>query len=259
MKRPRKNSEPKAERPFFAQIPNESDLHESLRTYMASKLVQTAQFDPETKAYKIFKYGSMITCCGIHRALQTRYYSHYKSNRSTRKWSRTNIKGSSDVTGIRVDSEIIQYILDSSTMHRFHKYTVAILRYITSSLGHTMQAAQVPVSVFDWNVATQCDLITRDKQGELHVWEVKTGIPVGGFLSQGFFKTLRGANNSLIKCTGYTIWQLQLHFTSAALRASGVQVSPKNCHIIQVYEDRKKGLITKIHEPEPWTEHINAH
>lgn len=238
------------DRPFFSHLPVDQ-LEPSLAKYVQSKVVQTAEYNKEEETYKLFKYGSMVSCGGIHSALWKRYYKHYKSNRSKRKWRTTDIKGSTKETGIRVDSEMVLHVMNAGKKQ--HKYTTAILEHIRS-LGHIPQAAQLPVEVMDWAVATQCDFITRDSGGLLHVWEVKTGIPVGGFQQQGFFTGLRDADNALIKCTGYNIWQLQLHFTARSLAAAGVRIGAS--HIIQVYESKQKGLIIKVHEPEPWTLHI---
>lgn len=243
------------QRDFFSHVPDEQ-LEESLKQYIGSNVVQTAQFDPKEETYKINKYGSMISCMGIHNALRYRYYPHYQFNRSVRKWKKVDIKGSTRDLGIRTDGEIVEFVKQPTTMKGFHKYTVSILSHITKTMGHTMQAAQIPLEILNWNVVTQCDLITRDKKGVLHVWEVKTGIPVGGYQAQGSFKTLRGQDGELIKCTGYNIWQLQLHFTVKSLMAIGLKVSHANSHVIQVFESKKKGLQVKIHSPEPWRNFI---
>jgi len=238
---------------FFAVAPN--NVNTQLAAHVQSRMVQSAHFDKELGAYRYVKHGQMISSSGLHKALFWRYYRHYKDNRSKRKWS-TGIKGSSDKRGIRIDREITSYVASGGTRPaRPDVLTTAILDHI-ESLGHTPQGAQIPVEIPGWMRMTQVDFVSCDPHGRLHVWEVKSGIPVGGFVQQGFFKEIRDASNGghPVKCTKYHIWQLQLYYESKSLEAAGVPVYQQ--HIIQAYEDRKKGIIVKVHDPPPWTANI---
>lgn len=253
MRKKQKLEEVEEEARFFA-ITSAGDVNANLQLYCESRLVQSACFDDASKGYKYWNHGQMVLCKGLNSALFWKYYKHYKDNRSKRKWG-TSIKGSSDKRGIRIDKEITTYVANGGIRPQYaDPLTTAILNYI-ESLGHTPQGAQIPVEIPGWGRMTQVDYVSRDAEGNLHVWEVKSGIPVGGFVQQGYFSELRDAENNAIKCTKYHIWQLQLYYESKALElAIGVPIYQS--HVIQAYEDRKKGILVKVHDPPEWTMRI---
>jgi hypothetical protein len=132
---------------------------------------------------------------------------------------------------------------------RAHKMTKSLLHYWIKEKKHTLQASQLPVEIEGgWNKMTQADIITRDEiTGDLYLWEVKTGFPVGGFRQQDNFK----APLADVKCTKYNIWQLQLYYTRQALEQKGLRF--KEANVIQIYEKKKeRELIIKIHPQEDW-------
>ena len=194
------------------------------------------------------KAGGTIKCGGLINTLKYRYYPKYKDNRSKRNWKKVKVKGSSSSQGKAVDKQVAASITGKAPRHPMAK---ALLDY-WHSIGHELQAAQVPVELTDgWMKLTQADVITKDtKTGKLWVWEVKSGQPTGLFVQQGNFLGLL----SDVKCTKLHIWHLQLHYTKLALLAAGVNI--EEARVIQIKENRGEGLKIKVHEQPEWTKKI---
>jgi hypothetical protein len=236
--------------PLFA-VSQKETLDPQLESYIKRDAVQTARFVEDR--YQYVKHGQRVACGGLVETLRYRFYPHYKDNRSKRKWH-VKTKGSSKEQGKRVDSELLQYTRTGKVEKKAHKMTSALLDYWIKKRNHTLQAAQLPVEIEGgWNKMTQADVITRDeKTGDLYLWEVKTGFPVGGFVKQDFFR----APFSAVKCTKYNIWQLQLHYTREALEQKGLRF--KEANVIQIYEKiekkekSKRELVIKVHPQESW-------
>jgi hypothetical protein len=221
------------------------DMEPSLARHLHHPLVQGARFDKKTGKYNFIKHGRMIACGGLLRHIKRIYYKSYKDNRSRRNYKKTNVKGSNKRQGKTVDQQIARSI--ERKVQKPHPMTRALLEHFKAK-GHVLQAGQVPVELNGWSKMTQADLITRDKKtGKLWVWEIKTGMPVGFFVKQGCFKA---APLKDVECTKLNIWHLQLRYTVAALQASHVQVGESR--VIQIYEDKERGLVIKEHEPPEW-------
>jgi len=232
--------------PFYAV--NSNSLHPQIESYIKNDSVRTAHFGEEDGRYHYEKHGQRIACGGLVDTLKYRFCPHYKDNRSKRNW-RAKVRGSSKEQGKKVDSQLLEYVHTGKPPKKMHKMTDSLLNYWLKKRNHTLQASQLPVEIEGgWNKMTQADIITRDnKTGDLYLWEVKTGFPVGGFRKQGYFK----APFSHVKCTKYNMWQLQLHYTRQALEQKGLHF--KEANVIQIYEKKKeKDLIIKIHPQESW-------
>lgn len=215
-----------------------------ISAYANSNLVQSASFKKSDGCYHYVNAGQKVACGGLIKALEWQFYPNYKNNRSKRKWKRTKVRGSTKEQGKIVDSGITKVVGTGKRPARLHKMSAALLDYWKVA-KHTLQAAQLPVVVGQWNKMTQADLITRNEaDGSLWLWEIKTGFPVGGFRHQG---TMRHTKD--VPCTKYNIWQLQLHYTKLALQAAGVEIT--HSRIIQIYTKEKK-LQIKVHEPADW-------
>jgi hypothetical protein len=221
------------------------ELHPSLCKYLMNPIAQSARH-VEDKGYMYQKAGRDITVGGLVNTLKYRYYPHYKDNRSKRKWKSTKIKGSSSTNGKNVDSQIALACQGGKLKGKPNAMAVRLLQYFQKELGHVLQAGQVPVEIpGGWLKMTQADLLTLDpKTGKLHLWEIKTGFPVGFHVKQGVFKNIEGN----VDCKKLHIWHLQLHFTKLALQAAGVEVEEAN--VIQIYEEKgNKEYVVKVHSP----------
>jgi hypothetical protein len=236
-------------------------LHPQLAAYIASGVPQSTRLvnvqiggDDSFKrrtitAYKYEKGGRTLQVGGLLSHLEATFYRHYKTNRSKRKYKTVNIKGSTDKQGKVVDQQVAAACAGAKVKHPMAKQ---LLSYFTL-LGHTLQVGQLPVELPNALFkVTQADLITRDANGQLHCWEIKSGFPVG-FYQQQEYMTGKLAPHK-VPCTKLNIWHLQLWHTRNALVAAGVPIVESR--IVQIYEDKQKGLVTKVHTPPEWTRHL---
>lgn len=227
-----------------------AELEPSLAQHLASVTAQTAKFDGE--CYTYHKGGRPVRVGGLNKALRWRYYAHYQDNRSKRDWKTTKIKGSSKEEGILVDTEVSLYV---ENRHRLVTQQKARRLLATwEAMGHTLQAGQVPVelpvTLLGGQRLTQADLITRHREtGELWLWEIKCGAPIGFHRKQGVFANMPEDADD-VACTKLGIWHLQLHFTCESLKAAGVDI--RHARVIQIHENKVEGLRVDIHEPPAW-------
>ena len=232
-----------------------AQLHPALSEYLASAAPQTARLVkiPTDKKYSVTAYeyskgGRTIRVGGLRKMLEDAYYKHYKDNRSKRKFKTVNVKGSTNVQGKVVDRQLAAACTPEGRAKVKHPMAVHVMQHL-NLIGHTVQAGQVPVELVGGSCKmTQADLITRDKNGKLWCIEIKSGMPVGFFHKQGTM-TGRLAKHA-VDCTKLNIWHLQLAYTRASLVAAGVPV--EDSMILQVYEDKKEGLVLKPHHPPDW-------
>lgn len=237
------------ELPFFGITKTEVDS--SILSYVDDPVIKSVAFDSNDGCYRYTAYGQRVKCGGLVKTLENKFYSHYKDNRSKRRTKSTNVRGSNKKQGKLVDSQLLQYVHVGKKPKRCSKMTEALLEYWNSK-GHVLQASQLPVVLRGWNKVTQADVITKNKKtGELCMWEVKTGVPVGGFRKQDHFSVPL----SDIACTKYNIWQLQMHYTRTGLRESGLDISEAN--VIQVYSTKDNGIQVKVHKEEEWLKKLN--
>ena len=223
------------------------ELHPSLSKYLHSKVAQSAHFDEAARCYKFCRNGVWTTCGGLHRTLKGIYYPHYVDNRSRRK-STVKIKGSSKKQGIRVDREVGKMV-ERAYVKKMHPMTQRLMEF-WADMGEHLQASQVPVQLTLSKIKmTQADLITRDAQGRLILYELKTGAPVGFSVQQGTFSVKEARH---IKCTKQNIWQLQLTYTRMALEQAGIPIHASR--VIQIFEKKGEGLHIKVYTPPVWTE-----
>lgn len=226
---------------FFAVAKN---AHRAIHDYVASPAVKSASFSDADERYHYTHHGQHVACGGLVQTLKHRFYPHYKDNRSKRRKG-TRVRGSNKKQGKLVDAQLLQYVHvgKRSAIKRCTKMTTALLDF-WSDAGHTLEAAQLPVELNQWNKMTQADVITR-KNDRLYLWEVKTGFPIGGFRKQAFFS----APLHKVPCTKYNIWQLQMYYTKRGLQEQGLPI--KEAAVIQVYSKDGK-MNVKVHKEEPW-------
>lgn len=235
-------------------------LEPSLQTHLHSPTAQHAEiikrgcFD----MYRFQSRGSFHEGGGLLNAIKDRFHPHFETSKSKRH-GRTLIKGSSKKTGKTVDTQIAR-LIENPKLKRPHKWTKAIHQQLIVILGHSYQAAQVPVELTPhWpGRMTQADLITKDKNGKLWLWEIKTGMPVSfrkQRASKGKKKKCFLNIQPEVECSPLGVWNLQACFTESALKHAGVQIY--QTRIIQVYDRRnsktgKLEIFCEIHEPEQW-------
>lgn len=228
-------------------------MHPALERYRATEFCTQAAFDEQRKAYVAPYGGRLVVHCGLLDKVRNRHYLNYRRGKeqNSRK-GRTNIKGSSRDLGMRVDRELVAFVAQKKNQPLRHPLTAALLRY-WFSLNHRLVAAQLPVRVQSFVCCmTQADILTMDPNGRLWLWEVKTGAPIGFYLKD---KPLQGVRGAAVPCTGLAVWQLQLAYTRRALIESA-QLPIAEARIIQVHEQRKGPLVTKVYELPEWHDRI---
>lgn len=220
--------------------------HQSIANYAQTPIVRSARFDDNDGRYHYARHGQHVACGGLVKTLEYRFYPKYKDSKR-RRAKGTRVRGSNKKQGKLIDSQLLQYVQVGKKPKRCSNMTTALLDYWHNK-GHTLEASQLPVELSQWNKMTQADIVTSTKNGELHLWEVKTGFPVGGYREQKeqpFFS----APLHRVPCTKYNIWQLQLHYTKQGLIEQGLPIA--HAHVIQVYSKDRK-LEVKVREQEPW-------
>jgi hypothetical protein len=219
----------------------------SLAAHLRSEFVQNVGFSHEAECYtyrepalaKPRNVGGLIT------HLKRTHYPTYVQ-KTTKRRRLTLVKGSSVKQGKEVDEQLGRSFVKPPT----HRMAKAILEYFASK-KQTLQACQVPCWIPHFGAITQADCITRDAKGGLHLYEVKTGAPVGGFRQQGMLRQLKNVPN-----TKMTHWQLQLRYTRLGLEAAGVGPFVKS-QVIQVHDKYSKKthqttVRVKIHPQADW-------
>lgn len=246
--------------------PDEAARHPSLQAYLTrhARFLDSVQLvegsSRDFSKYRFFDRGQMHEGGGLLTLLERRFYPHYKTNRSRRNHRQTNIVGASSALGKTVDRQLAAWTeapLQKPARKR-NPLVEALIRHLQDA-GHTPQAAQLPVVVEDSRPLmrmTQADLITRDGFGQLCLWEVKSGFPVGLFRKQGaILSPAPKGGGEPIACTKLNIWHLQLHFTRRALEAAGLEIAQAN--VIQVYKTRDQAApVVKVYPQPEWVRRI---
>ena len=140
--------------------------NKSLVEYLKHPLIQSFAFNG--KAYTI--NGKIKS--GLIKRLREVYYPLYKHKMKKHKKTKLQRKGSSIRIGKTIDKEIFNLIKNPTKSKPKNDHTKALLSY-WESIGHNLQAAQVPVFIKKLNCCTQADVITQDSENRLYVWEVK--------------------------------------------------------------------------------------
>ena len=223
-------------------------LHPSLEIHLKSKFCTTFRYDKKKKRYAYVPNGGNMEwhCAGLVSAIKNRYHKKYKNSKRHRV---TYKKGSTSKIGITVDRQLQKVVgMDGKRPKRLHAMTRELLDWLEAR-GHTFQAAQVPVQVKKFYRATQADLITMNQNGDLVMWEVKTGYTPGMYTTRG--KPHFNAPLQNIICTKAGIWELQRYWTARSLRESGVQIV--HSYVLNIYKDTKKDqLIVKCMDNAAW-------
>ena len=219
--------------------------------YVEQEFCSTFGFDKEIYQFSFQSHGVTKYAKGLRSKLKGEFYPKYKKSEQKRH-RRTIQVGSSSAQGTRVDNEIMKITgigkNKKKRPKKLHKLTSAIVDKLEEQ-GHIFVASQLPVNIDYWNRATQADLVTR-KNGQLWMFEIKTGFPVGGFSKKGKLKPPLSRVDSTI----YNHWQLQRHYTHQGLLVNGLQITESR--IIHAKFHRKKGIVCEIKSNPKWTEKI---
>lgn len=237
--------------PFFAL--RVRDAPQELLDYAHSAPVQSARFSEADGKYAYALRGTTVMCGGLISELKRRFYPLYVEKRKRRNSKTTKVRGSSAKQGKCVDEQLLRYVHDDGKLPaRASKMTRALIEY-WEDRGHALQAAQLPVPLPQWGRMTQADCITRDPDGHLWLWEVKTGAPVGGFRTQKTQERFKGVKSA--RCTPINMWQLQMHYTAEGLISQGVPIRERR--VIQVHMEKGRDApLVKVHPPAPWLQEL---
>ena len=207
--------------------------HPLIKLYLKSQFAKSFRYSKRVRGY-ICHLGHRR---GIHSTLRKKYYPTYK--RSKRR-KNTIKRGSSLKLGKSVDDAITKYVKNGRKIpKRCPRMAVALINFWTKTHKHVILSTQLPVHVKLLNCYTEVDVITKAPNGELFLWEVKTGFPPGGSRKKGVLKGTKVPN------TVYNHWELQRYFTWSGL-ADSLQIKEKNSSVINVYEIHRPGQQVKI-------------
>lgn len=242
----------------FILHPKQEKLDASIVRHSQTRFAQSVELIKQFgfEKYSFFHAGITHEGGGVISLLQKTFYPHYKSNRSKRKYKSVNVQGSTSVKGKTIDGQLGKWTAlggGGKRPKRLNAWAGALMEHL-ETLGHTPQAAQLPVLIPNSRPhrMTQADLITVDGFGRLWLWEIKSGIPVGGFQKQDVFQNgIQDTKGKTVPCTKYGIWQLQLEFTRKALEAAGISIA--EARVIQVYGDKRENKpVVKVHSQPEW-------
>jgi hypothetical protein len=181
---------------------------------------------------------------GLLKILKRVYYpSFVRKIKQHNRESKMKRKGSSRAKGIQIDKQLFEYIKKQKKPR--NSYAKALLQY-WDSIGHTLQASQVPVYIAKFNCCTAADIITEDKDKKLYLWEVKSGF--NNSKKQGLLTYLKDVDNST-----KNHWELQRHFTSAGMAEKGLELA--GSQVINVYEQGNNIRVKRRKRPK-WCDQI---
>lgn len=209
-----------------------ANAHPSITRYLKDSRIASIDFD---------EYQGSYVCDdglrrGLKKGLERMYFPHfvYKTRKSKKRRIR---KGSNAEEGSAVDEALADYIA-TRALPRECGMAMAIIMHLEDGLGHTLEAAQLPLFVplgpRDERI-TQADLITSDLDGRLWMWEVKCGY--NRVQKQGNLKRLSNVPNRY-----HEHWELQRHYTHLGLVKSGLKDLYKS-HVMNIFiEDDQYGI-----------------
>ena len=211
-------------------------LHPSLLEYLNTPFVKSFRLVGNPPHFTFTSNdGVEFRCPGIHSTLRRKFYPRYKVTRRRRF---TKKKGSTMKQGKKVDDDIFQYIKTGKRPR--HWMSKMLIDYVEKTLKHTFQVSQLPVYIPELKCATQVDMMTMDRRGTLHFWELKTGYPPGGSIKKGVML-------GNVPITTFNQWELQRAYSCLALSRTVVDISLKNSCVVNVYNERAKNSKVNAH------------
>lgn len=212
--------------------------NKSLEKYLSNPLVSSI-----THNGKGFELNGKIKS-GLLKTLKKVYYPNFKRKmKQHARQTKLKRKGSSRSKGIQIDKQLFDYIKKKKQPR--NAYAKALLKY-WESIGHNLQAAQVPVHIKKFDCCTAADVITEDKDKKLYLWEVKSGF--NNSQKQGLMNYLDNVDNSV-----KNHWELQRHYTTKGLADYGLELA--GSQVINVYEQGDHIRVKRRKRPK-WSENI---
>ena len=221
---------------------------QKLSAYMALPSIASIKFSTKAKTFTFAceRTGTRRTAPGLIGKLRAHFYptaakrkKRKKRNFRKRKHGTTYRIASSKPIGIAADDAINAYIASGLTVAPKNAFARAVIHYWECELGHVVVASQLPVRVADFGCITAVDTLTRDKQGRIWLWELKTG---RGARAAPRGPKLRGPRTPAGKRVPASVinqWELQRHYTVKGLRDAGVDIYKS--HVIHAYKEKVKG------------------
>ena len=212
----------------------------SLVAYLNKPLIKSIGFNGFKYSYA--SGGHTFHVGGIHGKLKSIYYPEFtvKLRQYRRKGKTNQKKASTKKQGILIDKQIKEYVKSGKKPR--NALAKAVVAYVEDQCNSSLQAAQVPVFLKQFNIVTQADLIIQNPKGELMMLELKSGYNC--CRAQGTLKGYPDVPNTL-----KNQWELQRHFTEKGLREGGLPL--KGSYIINVYQDGD-GITVKRRSNPQW-------
>jgi hypothetical protein len=220
-----------------------SVVHPHLLHYLASEIPRTARLNPDNSKYEYMKEQTRRSCGGLHRTLKKIFFPNYREIKAYKK-KPNGAQASSIKEGIKVDLDLCVRV-EGGKSPRESPLARLLYEFITVNLGHTLQAAQVPVELTQWKKMTKCDVISMDSNGHLWLWEVKCGYPSNLNTARGNFTADPFKH---VPCTKLNMWHLQVFYTGEAFIKAGVPIYRYN--VLQVYKEKNQMRVQPHKIPE---------
>ena len=231
---------------MFAAV-EKAKLHPSLQAYIEGEFVKT--FRLTNRKFTFCVNGVRHRVGGIHRKLQARFYPIFNRGKRSRGVQK---KSSSRKLGNGCDAGVFKYIATGKKPRQ--AMARALIVHIEETLKHTLQVAQLPVRIPELFCASQIDLMTMDADGELHLWEVKTGYPKKWKKDNGFIRRMPKVRN----CSA-NHWELQRHYYALGLMRD-VELKMKNTHVVNVFKECKQkqtSYCVQARKKPTWTKELD--
>ncbi len=223
--------------------------NEDLVRYLQHPIIQSIRHDGEKYSFCPTGGGARVVRSGLLSKLKKVFYPDFEYKRRRHRGERKR-KGSSRAQGISLDNQVFAYINGKYKKSALrHRYSKALVQYLEDQIGHTLQAAQVPVYVHHFRCVTQADLITQDKEGRLFVWELKTGY--NQCQKQGFLTAIPGET---IPNNRKNQWELQRHFTTMGLTDVGLKLS--GSQVLNIYDETDGKITVRRRKRPTWIDKL---
>ena len=222
------------------------DPNPALVAYLEKPLIKSIGFNGFKFSYTV--NGHTFYTGGIHSKLKSIFYPEFeiKLRQYRRKGKSNKKKGSTKAQGIAIDRQLKEYVKSGEKKKPRNMLAKAVIAYIEDHCKSSIQAAQVPVFLKQFNIVTQADLIIQSPKGELMMLELKSGY--NSARAQGTIRGLPDVPNTI-----KNQWELQRHYTEKGLLEGGLPIN--GSYIINVYGEDKGVSVKKRKNPD-WVKQL---
>lgn len=232
--------------PCRPSLAKNAKIPDSIQRHVKSEFVRSlciVRYGKQTR-YQYTQYGNVVVVHGMLATLRGRFYPYYRhKTRAQRRLKKSSCKEE----GIEVGQSIERYIVHGTPPK--HPFAQRVIYYLEQKRRHHIVVCELPVYCKALSCTTRADIITTDKHGKLWMWELKCGSPSKS--RQGMLRApYNRINNTILNQ-----WELQRHYTTLALRDSGIPIAQSR--ILQVYHEydrktRKRLIKIKQRTPAAW-------